>query len=146
MSAPTRGKTDRQAYLDWVAGLARMPYPTDEASVGALKEASVKSAVKWHEFRLFLVFAFTEHGRYGKSMYAAQETLAEEFDVSRPTVRKWLNLGESLGLIRFVEPATVTRGAKYEIADAGEGPPVVVIPNQRRAGNFDSPWSDGPPY
>ncbi|MFI7281709.1 hypothetical protein ACIBOV_15780 [Micromonospora chersina] len=138
-------KPDRTAYLDWVADVATLPYP-GVAAAEPLRLAAMKPGAKWHEFRLFLIYAFTQHGRYGRRMFAGQETLADGVDVSRPTVKKWLTLADALGLIRKTEDATRIRAATYEISEDWKLRLAEPVPAST-SGRFSDPWGqDSPPY
>ena len=145
MSGAANGKTDRVAFLDWITNLARMEYPTNPQHVAALKAGAVTSDLKWLNFRMFLVYVFSEHGTYGRNVYPAQDTMSADYRINRRTVSKWLNAAEAVGLVAKVADASRIRGAEYRInsydpmATAGVQAPVVAPVG---VGNFD----DDAPY
>lgn len=139
-------KTDRDAYFHWVASIATLRYPGVAHAAEPLTAASMKPGAKWDKFKLFLLYAFTEHGSHGRRMFASQQTLADAVDTSRPTVRKWLTLAEAIGVIRQTEDATRVRSATYEISEDWNvrlAEPVPAV----KPGKFSEPWAqEAPPW
>lgn len=83
-----------------------------------LVRAAIKVAKSYDaKIMLFSIGMATRYGTNGRNMYPGEPTLAQDFDISEKTARRWRKRACAAGYLRQVRRATGRSSAIYEISN-----------------------------